>query len=68
MKEILITIVQLFILIAGMCLFSWFDLFFTLHNILMVLTLGIVYVAVLFIIVLIKSLYKYIRGIRDERY
>lgn len=62
MEEILVTIAQLFIIVAGMCIFSWFDLFFTLHNIFLVLTLGIVYVAVLFIILLCKSLYKYFIG------
>lgn len=64
MKEILITIAQLFIVIAGMCLFSWFDLFFTLHNILTVFTVGLVYLSFLSLSKIVFLIVQIIKGVK----
>ena len=64
MKEILITIVKLFIIIAGMCLFSWFDLFFTLHNILTVFTVGLVYLSFLSLSKIVFLIVQIIKGVK----
>lgn len=64
MKEILTNIVQLFIIIAGMCIFSWFDLFFTLHNILTVFTVGLVYLSFLSLSKIVFLIVQIIKGVK----